>query len=372
MQRRTFFRAGVAAGLASITRPGLALAFPESPIRRAGPLRLDSNENPLGLAPAARSAVLEGMAEANRYPFTAMGPLREAIAARHGTTAAHVLLGNGSTEILRVAVAAFGGAEGLLITADPTFEDIADYARPFPYRIEKVPLTPAFAHDIPAMRSRAERATGPVVAYLCNPNNPTATLTGCAGIAGWIAEAPERVFFVVDEAYFDFVDDPQYWSFDRVAVGNPNVLVVRTFSKIFGMAGLRAGYGIGHPRTIARLGAHVTQTTPNHLAQVAAIASLRDPDLVARGRATNARARRMLLDVLEELDLECLPSHANFVMHRIPGDLPTYQRRMQGRGVLVGRSFPPMLTYNRVSIGLPAEMEEFAGILRDFRAEGWV
>jgi histidinol-phosphate aminotransferase len=372
MQRRTFFRAGVAAGLTSLTRPAPTWALREPPIRRAGPLRLNSNENPLGLASAARSAVLEGMAEANRYPFTAVGPLREAIAARHGTTPAHVVLGNGSTEILRVAVAAFGGAGGLLLTAHPTFEDVTDYARPFSYQVERVPLASDFAHDITAMRDRAARAAGPVVTYLCNPNNPTGTLTGCAEVDAWIAEASERVFFVVDEAYFDFVDDPRYWSFDRLSVTRPNVLVVRTFSKIFGMAGLRAGYGIGHADTIARLAAYVTQSTPNHLAQVAAIASLADPDLIERGRATNARARRILLDVLEELELEYLPSHANFVMHRIPGDLRTYQQRMRERGAWVGRAFPPMLTYNRVSIGLPAEMEEFAGILRDFRTRGWV
>jgi len=376
MERRTFFRAGVAAGLAGLVRPAQARAFEAPPIRRAGPLRLDSNENPLGLAPAARDAVLEGMSEANRYPFSAMGPMREAIAARHGTTPQHVLLGNGSTEILRVAVStgATGatGATGTLIVADPTFEDITDYAKPFPYQIVRVPLTPAFAHDLAAMREHAERANGPVVVYLCNPNNPTATLTDSDAIAAWIAEAPERVFFVVDEAYFDFVDDPGYRSFDRVALAQPNVLVARTFSKIFGMAGLRAGYAIAHADTIARLGAYATQITPNHLAQVAAIASLRDEELVPRGRLSNTRARRVLLHALDELDLEYLPSHANFVMHRVPGDLRAYRRRMRERGALVGRAFPPMLAYNRVSIGLPAEMEEFAGMLREFREKGWI
>jgi histidinol-phosphate aminotransferase len=370
MQRRTFFRAGVAAGLAGFVRPTPAFALAPAPIRRAGPLRLNSNENPMGLAPSAREAALAGMSEANRYPFTAMGPLREAIAARHGTTPAHVLLGNGSTEILRVAVAA--GATGTLIVAEPTFEDITDYARPFGYRVERVPLTAAFAHDIAAMRDRAAVSDGPVVVYLCNPNNPTATLTDCGEIASWIQDAPERVFFVVDEAYFDFVDDAGYWSFDQVALTRPNVLLVRTFSKIFGMAGLRAGYGIAHADTAARLGGHLTQSTPNHLAQVAAIASLQDEELIPRGRLANQRARRILLDVLGELELAALPSHANFVMHRIPGDLRTYQGRMRERGVQVGRAFPPMMGYNRVSIGLPAEMEEFAGILRDFRGRGWV
>jgi histidinol-phosphate aminotransferase len=305
-----------------------------------------------------------------------MGPLRDAIAARHRAAPAAVLLGNGSTEILRVAVAvgAAGttGATGTLIVAEPTFEDITDYASPFGYRVVRVPLTATFAHDIPAMRAHAERAAGPVVVYLCNPNNPTATLTDCGEIGTWIREAPPRVFFVVDEAYFDFVDDAGYWSFDRIALTQPNVLVVRTFSKIFGMAGLRAGYGLAHPDTAARLRAHLTQSTPNHLAQVAALASLADQELVPRGQLANLRARRILLDALDELGLDHLPSHANFVMHRIPGDLRTYQGRMREHGALVGRAFPPMLGHSRVSIGLPAEMEEFTGLLREFRARGWV
>lgn len=372
MQRRTFLRAGAAAGLAGVVRadPRPAHALP---VRRAGPLRLDSNENPLGLAPSARDAVVAGLPEANRYPSSARRALLDAITRQHGAAPEHVLLGNGSTELLRVAVeAGAGGPDGTLITAHPTFEDIADYARPFGTRVERVPLTAAFAHDIAAMADRARAATGPTVVYLCNPNNPTGTLTDCDEIERWIAAAPETVLFVVDEAYFEFVADPRYRSLDRLAVARPNVLVVRTFSKIHGMAGLRAGYAVGHTDTIARLAPHITQTSPNHLAQVAALASIEDPEVVPRGVATNARGRAILTGVLDELGLPWLPSHTNFVMHRITGDLGTYRRRMRERGAWVGRPFPPMLDHNRVSIGLPAEMEEFAGILRDFRRQGWV
>jgi histidinol-phosphate aminotransferase len=310
------------------------------------------------------------MPEANRYPFSARGPLIEAIARRHGTTPPHVLVGNGSTEILRVAVAA--GTAGTLIVADPTFEDVTDYSRAFPYHVERVPLTPTFGHDIDAMADRARQAADPVVVYVCNPNNPTGTLTDCDAVEAWIARAPASTFFVIDEAYFEFVDDPRYRSLDRLALDRPNVLVVRTFSKIFGMAGLRAGYGIAHEDTIRRLAGHITQTSPNHLAQVAALASLQDPDVVPRGVATNARGRAILREVLDDLGLAHLPSHTNFVMHRITGDLDTYRQRMRERGAWVGRPFPPMLDHNRVSIGLPAEMEEFAGILREFRTRGWI
>jgi histidinol-phosphate aminotransferase len=372
MQRRAFFRAGVATGLVALTRPVPRRAFAETPLRRPGPLRLNANENPLGLCPAARQAVLDGIPEANRYPFTALRPMQEAVAKRHGTTPDHILLGNGSTEILRVAVAAYAGPAGLLLTADPTFEDVAHYAKPYSYRLEQVPLTRDFAHDLTAMADRAGQTGDPVVVYICNPNNPTATLTSCADVASWIDQAPERVFFLIDEAYFDFVDAPGYRSFDTVALERPNVMVARTFSKIFGMAGLRAGYAIAQPATIKRLRAYITENTPNHLAQVAAIASLGDAGLIERGRASNTRARKILYDALDELGLEYLPSQANFVMHRIPGDLASYQKHMQERGALVGRAFPPMLAYNRVSIGLPAEMEDFVGLLREFRKQGWV
>lgn len=372
MERRALIQAGIAAGIAGLAGSKEAVALDSSPPRRPGPLRLNSNENPLGLAPGARRAVIDGLTEAHRYPSSARPLLLENLAARHSLTPDHIVLGHGSTEILRIAVATVARAQGGVVIADPTFEDIFGYARPFSYRFERVPLTDSFAHDVAAMRARAREWDGPVLVYFCNPNNPTGTITPCGEIDEWITDSRDNEFFVVDEAYFEFVDDPDYWSAVPWARTRPNVLVVRTFSKIFAMAGMRAGYGIAHPETVLRLRQHVTRNTPNHLAQVAALASLEDGDMVHRSRETNAKARGILYGLLEELELEYIPSHTNFVMHRIQGELETYITRMRENGVRVGRAFPPMLGYNRLSLGLPVEMEEFAETLRDFRRRGWV
>ena len=149
----------------------------------------------------------------------------------------------------------------------------------------------------------------------------------------------------------------------------PNVLVVRTFSKVYGMAGIRLGYGITHPETASRLVGSATRNNINHLAGVAALASLEDAGFVRQSLDVNERGKEILYGCLDDLGIERLPSHTNFVMHRVNGDLKTYNTRMREHGIRVGRPFPPMLDYSRVSIGLPSEMERFAETLRAFRQE---
>lgn len=372
MERRAFVRAGLAAGLTGFSTSATAITIDPVVARRSGPLRLNSNENALGLAPAARRAVIDGITEANRYPRSATGPLAEALAARHGVTPDHIVFGNGSTEIIRIAVSAVAGPRARIVLADPTFEDVFRYAEPFGYTLERVPLTSDYAHDIAAMRQRAYALDGPVLAYICNPNNPTGTLTDCAAIDDWIGSAPENVVFVIDEAYFEYVHSDRYWSSVHWVREKSNVIVVRTFSKIFALAGMRVGYGIAHPETTAKLRAYVTRNTPNHLAGVAALASLEDEAMIPRSLAANQRGRGILTDALDDLGIGRLPSQTNFLMHRVGGDLETYIERMREQDISVGRPFPPMLGYNRVSIGLPDEMERFVSVLRTFHERGWV
>jgi len=148
--------------------------------------------------------------------------------------------------------------------------------------------------------------------------------------------------------------------------------VVRTFSKIYAMAGMRLGYGIAHPQTAERVRPFLSRNNPNHLAGVAGVASLQDPELVGRSVAVNQEARSILCDCLDELGLDYLPSQTNFVMHRIHGELKDYNDRMEEAGFRVGRPFPPMLDYSRVSMGLPEDMSRFADTLRAFRQKGWI
>ncbi len=374
MERRTFLRAGLAAGVAGLgSGLGLLPDFAEAGIAPQGDiLRLNSNENPLGLAPAARRAIVEGLGEANRYPRQGRVDLIQALAQLNGVATENIVLGNGSTEVLQMAVQALADPGARLVLADPTFEDVPWYGEPFRYRLEKVPLDVRRAHHIGRMRERARAAGGRALVYICNPNNPTGTLTPSAEIDAWIESAPEDTYFLVDEAYYEYCVSPNYWSCVKWIGTRPNVIVTRSFSKIYGMAGMRLGYGLAHPETAERLRRFIGRNNANQLALVAAVAALGDADLIERSREANRRAMRILHDCLEELDLEYMPSYTNFVMHRINGDHETYRKRMDEHGVRVGRPFPPMLEHNRISVGTPDQMERFTAVLREFRRQGWV
>lgn len=371
MHRRKFLRSGIAAGALTLAPAGtLRPARRSMPLRRAaGPIRLASNENPLGISPAAREAIVRHMADANRYPRR-RGELVDAIAAHHGVDPRWIVPGAGSTEILRMAVQALAAPGGTLVAAEPTYEDAFFYATPHAIRVVRVPLGSGYAHDLDSMRAAAEAADGPALVYLCNPNNPTGTLTPSASIDAWIADAPPNVFFLVDEAYFDYVDDPAYWSALKWVPQRPNVLVARTFSKIFGMAGIRLGYGITNPDLASMLQRYRVRNNANHFAIVAGLASLEDRGFVEQSLGVNRQGKRILERCLDELGLEYLPSHTNFVMHRIAGDIQSYRARMDAAGIWVGRPFPPMLDHCRVSIGLPDEMERLTEMMRQFREEG--
>ncbi|UCC71844.1 MAG: aminotransferase class I/II-fold pyridoxal phosphate-dependent enzyme [Gemmatimonadota bacterium] len=377
MERRDFLRTGVALG-AGIGAAGVggvgiltgsAHAFPK---RSDGPLQLNSNENPLGLAPAARRAVIDGIADANRYPDVSRVEFIEALAALNGVRTENIVPGCGSTEVLQMAVQALATPDARLILAEPTFEDVPWYCGPLDYRLEKVPLDARFAHDLGRMQERAAAAPGRVLIYVCNPNNPTGTLTPSAEVDAWIESAPENTYFLVDEAYYEYCEDPGYWSCVKWIADRPNVIVTRSFSKIYAMAGMRLGYGIAHPETAGLLRRYIGRNNANHLALVAAVASLRDPELIGRSRQANTGGKQILCDCLDQLGLEYLPSHTNFVLHRITGDLRTYRTRMREHDIFVGRPFPPMLEYNRLSIGSLEEMERFTEVLREFRDNGWV
>ncbi len=381
MRRRAFLHSGLAAtaGAAAGTLvPGLGRAgtvasetFPGRWARRQdGVLRLNSNENALGPPESARRAIIDGLGESNRYTHPVVAELIPILAAHHDVGEASVVLGNGSTELLRMAVQAMVPVGGRVVVADPTFEHVERYAAPFGLHVAKVPLTAAHAHDLDRMRAAA--GAGPALVYICNPNNPTGSLTSSDDVAAWLDHAGNDIVFLVDEAYFEYVDDPGYRSMLDRALRRPNAVVIRTFSKIYGLAGLRIGYGLAHPELARRIGAFSGFSNMNQMALRAARACLGDPAWLERSSTANEEARRITYDVLDELGLERIPSHTNFVMHRVAGDAADHRRRMAEHGARVGRPFPPMTGWNRLSFGLPAEMERFAEILRVGRREGWV
>lgn len=377
MDRRGFVTSGMAAGLVGASGAGsLGALLARAPgLGRGrtlpnGDIRLSSNENPLGLAPAARDALVEAIVDSNRYPGGYRQPLIEELARYLDVGTENLTLGFGSTEILQIVTQAFQGPNTPLIIGAPTFEDIGDYQDTMPFEVVAIPLTSDLQHDVGRMREAASRR--PSVVYFCNPNNPTGTITASADIDAWIADAPETTTFVMDEAYLEYVTDDRFWPAMKWIESKPNVVVVRTFSKIFGMAGLRLGYAVSHPTTAARLEEHTIQNSPNVLAGAAGLASLKDEGLVARAIAVNEESKAITHATLDELGLEYHPTNTNFLMHRINGELGTYINRMREAGILVGRPFPPMLEWNRLSFGLPNEMDRWAETVKDFRQKGWI
>ena len=379
MRRRDFIRAGAVSGLVAGTGALGAAADPLSalagaPGRRtpSGNVRLNSNENPLGISPAGREALVEAITLSNRYPSDQHAALVSKLAAAHEVGDNQVVLGTGSAEVLQMAVQAFAAPRAKLVMADPTYEAVTNYQRTEAYELVKVPLTSSHEHDLDRMRAAAESSGHPALVYLCNPNNPTATITPSAAIDAWIADAPEHVFFLSDEAYIEYVEDDRMWSSLPWIGKKRNVLVVKTFSKIYGLAGLRLGYGIAHPDTAARLADFASRNNVNQLAIAAAAASFQDEALMKKSRQVNRQSREMVEATLDELGLERMPTQANFLMHRINGELATYRTRMADVGFLVGRDFPPKLDWNRLSFGLPEDMGRFCETLRDFRKKGWI
>jgi histidinol-phosphate aminotransferase len=379
MDRRGFVTTGMAATLAGLTGTGgVAGALRRPSFWRTGKtlpdgtVRLSSNENPLGLSPSARKAVVDALVDANRYPMDWRRPLVDALAKRLGVKTENLVMGAGSTEVLQMAVQAYQGDGVPLVIAEPTFEDVPRYEKPFAYALKKVPLAAgSYAHDLDGMRAAAG-TSGPSVVYICNPNNPTGTVTPSKDVDAWIADAPESTLFLVDEAYFEYADDATYGSALKWIDSKPNVVVVRTFSKIFAMAGMRLGYGVAHPDTAKRLSAFIASSNTNVLACAAGIASMADDQLVGRSVGVNTQAKRIATSTLDELGLEYIPTQTNFIMHRINGDLQAYIGRMRDAGVYVGRAFPPMTGWNRVSFGLPDEMGRWAEALRGLRADGMI
>lgn len=382
MKRREFIRFGGAAAGSSALLPLLGRGpWPGRRRNLAGvaagtddPVRLSSNENPLGIPDTAREAIVRGFDRAHEYPGERIRALREALARHHELDPEGIVLGSGSTEVLQMAVQSRMRRGLRIVLPEPTFEDVNRYALPHSDDVElvRIPLREEDgAHDLAAMERAADGVPEGAVVYICNPNNPTGTVTPVDPLVEWISRAPQH-FFLVDEAYVEYVEDPAYRPLDRWAPLRPNVVVTRTFSKVYGLAGLRVGYALAHPDTAEQMGRFATPTNPSHVGCLAALAALDDGDYVRRGLEVNRRSREIALQVLDDLELPAMPSETNFILHRIRGDLDLYRERMAEAGFRVGRAFPPYLDHNRVSLGLPEDMERWAETLRDFRSRGWV
>jgi histidinol-phosphate aminotransferase len=364
LSRRNFTRTITSSFAAAFACPAIArdLHSIGASAGSSAPVFLNYNENPYGPTPKARAALAECAAVSNRYPDAADGRLQAALAEKHKVSPENIVLGCGSTEILKCADAAFLTPQSNIVASLPTFEAILEYAEIGKSNIVATAPTAAHGHDLVKMAAACTSKTG--VAYVCNPNNPTGTIVTRDELAGFIAAVPAETLIVVDEAYFEFADAPGYATAIEFIAAHPNVLVTRTFSKIYGMAGLRLGYGVGSKSTIELISRYRVQDSINAAAVAAARASLLDPEGLAATREKLVRTRDWLCAQLRKDNRPYIPSQGNYVMLDLGTDTKSVIPAFAERNILVGRRFPSMANYLRVTIGTQTEIESFLSALR--------
>ena len=315
------------------------------------------------------AAVQDAFSLVNRYNFRSARELGGVIAPVAGVAPENVILGCGSSEILDAACLAFLRPELGLLTARPTFELVADRAGQLGIPVSAVPVDSALRLDLAQM---ADQARGKGLIYICNPNNPTGTIYGAKDIEAFVERAlgaEPRATILIDEAYHEYVEHPDYKSAAGLATTNPRVIVSRTFSKVYGMAGLRVGYAIGRPETLDAMARYLDASRLSVLSARAAVTALEDPARVASERASNTAARAMTAKVFRDAGYRVVDSEANFIMADVKRDIRVFQQACRNRGVEIARPFPPLLSWARISIGTMEEMRHACEVFKGALAE---
>ena len=373
LSRRSFSTLiGVSAAYAAVRRPEVRAARRMPGVRPSVPasvVRLSSNENPYGPSQAALKAMTDGFSLAWRYPDEHADVLVDELARMNNVLNEQILLGDGSGEILKVAAAAFTNKDKKLVIANPTFEAIGRHASVARAEVVKIDLTSNYSHDLAKTLSAANDPSNTAgLVYICNPNNPTASITPKNDLAEFLAKVSPATIVLVDEAYHHYVETSDYESVIPLVKQYPNLIVARTFSKVYGMAGLRCGYCVTQRANIERMRTHQTWDSVNIMALVAALASLKDPDQVPRGRKLNSEVKKSVCAELDALGYHYIPSHANFMMIDLRRDVWPVISALRSRGVEVGRLFPALPNHMRVTIGTAPEMKTFLAAFKEAMA----
>jgi histidinol-phosphate aminotransferase len=312
-------------------------------------VKLASNEWPVAPFPEVQDALAAATTDLNRYPENSVYHLVNGLADHLGVSEDHLWVGAGSTELIMCIAVAVGGPGTSVVFADPSFVMYPIAAALAGSEPIAVPATSQLGHDLDAMLAAIRPDTSLV--FVCNPNNPTGTWLAAADVARFIEAVPDHALVVVDEAYFEFVTSEEYDTSVAHALARDNVAVARTFSKVFGLAGLRVGYVVGQPDTLAQLRRAQVPFSVNSMAQVGALAALAYPDRLAERVVANATARAELEEGLADLGLEYVPSQTNFVLVRPDRDAAALGETLLQAGVIVR----PMGQFLRVTVGTQAE-----------------
>ncbi len=325
------------------------------------PLRLSSNENPYGVSRAARNAITDALQYSHLYSSRREGEskLAELLAEIEGVGVNNITFSGGSGEILKTLGLITAVEGGSVLTADPTYHGLTRYAINRNVNILRVPVDDSMTIDLDLFR---EAYTDDVsIIYLVNPNNPLPTIMEKNKLRDFCIEMSQKCLVFIDEAYHEFVENPDYASMVPLTATHENIVVARTASKIHGFAGIRLGIAYGSEKWIEKINEYITGST-NQLATSGALASYRDIETQDFVRRKNRESKEIVYNLFDKHNVRHIKSNTNFIFFETGIDVNEVRERFQKQGILVGRAFPPYLTWCRVSMGKPEDMEYFAKV----------
>jgi histidinol-phosphate aminotransferase len=324
---------------------------------------LNNNESPFGISPDAKESITNSIQLSNRYPHDYYSHLIDLIAEQEDIPPDHIILGAGSTDVM-VTLIHLAKMGGEILVGDPTYFDFIYYANRADCKLNKVRLNDKFEHDLEAMEKQISSQTNLI--YICNPNNPAGSLTPKDNLKTFCKRASKQTLVVVDEAYHEYVEDGAYASMIDLVRQGQNIIVTRTFSKIFGLAGLRIGYGIAHPGIIEKLNKLSRNFAPvAWLSLQAAIASYQDRAFIQTIKKKNEQVRQYLCQELEKMGILCVPSHTNFVLFKIDQDAREMVKVLERQKILVRPFGFHDSQWIRVSCGTKEELQAFLSSLAE-------
>jgi histidinol-phosphate aminotransferase len=332
-----------------------------------GLINLGSNENPYGISAKAKQAILDMMGETNRYPFNvaSLQSAKKTLGDYYKVGEDQLLITAGSGEGLAMLARHFN--KGNIVTADITFGILPNTAKKVGTKVIEIPLTKEKVHDLPAMMKAINSETQLV--YICNPANPTATIVKADELKRFCEEASKKAVVLIDEAYNEFLDNPDSQSMIGLIEKNPNILVIKTFSKIHAMAGLRIGFVIGHPTLIKKLQPDYFQSSQlavSVLSLNAAMASLNDEAHKLTSKQNNEAARKYTMDEMKKMGIQFIPSYTNFIFYPVKNYPGEYSTDMFDKHKIIMRSTKYSDgQWARVSIGTLDEMKQFIRVIGD-------
>tara|TARA_B100000575_G_scaffold223629_1_gene184095 strand:- start:14995 stop:16125 length:1131 start_codon:yes stop_codon:yes gene_type:complete len=370
--RREWFKSSIGLGGLMIT-PSILTA---EEIKKYNPrpfsdvVKLSSNENPYGPSERVRNAIIDSFVDACRYPYEYILELQKILAKKHNVSPESIVITGGSNEALRVTGLAVADQGGKIIAGQPTYLALMKYAEAWGAKIDWVPVDSNKGYDLGEIEKRVNSKTKMV--FIANPNNPTGTLLDKTSLSKFCERVVDKTLVFCDEAYYDYINEPNYPSMDYLVRENKDIIISRTFSKVYGMAGLRIGYLVLRRELADKLfgeyspyGRNKIMAQTNVLAVAAAIEALKDRDFYAFSLKKANAEKDKIYKLLEHLELNYVKSSTNFVFFESKKHIETLSKEMLNMGVRVGRPFPPFYNWCRVSTGTSQEVDKFINSMLD-------